>query len=77
MRFASFFSGGFITAIVVNPPEIKLAKRTSVEYTVKSQATIIFISLQLVFFNQLFQKIECIHFMYQNIVKSQTEARLF
>ena len=30
MRFASFFSGGFITAIVVNPPERKLAKRTSV-----------------------------------------------
>ena len=30
MRFASFLSGGFITAIVVNPPERKLAKRTSV-----------------------------------------------
>ena len=29
-RFASFFSSGFITAIVVNPPERKLAKRTSV-----------------------------------------------
>ena len=29
--FFSFFSGGFITAIVVNPPERKLAKRTSVE----------------------------------------------
>ena len=28
VRFASFFSGGFI--IVVNPPERKLAKRTSV-----------------------------------------------
>ena len=28
--FASFFSGGFITAIVVNPPERKLAKHTSV-----------------------------------------------
>ena len=25
--FASFFSGGFITAIVINPPERKLAKR--------------------------------------------------
>ena len=25
VRFASFFSGGFITAIVVNPPEKKLA----------------------------------------------------
>ena len=30
MRFASFLSGGFITTIVVNPPERKLAKRTSV-----------------------------------------------
>ena len=30
--FASFLSGGFITAIVVNPPERKLAKRTSVQW---------------------------------------------
>ena len=30
VRVASFFSGGFITAIIVNPPERKLAKRTSV-----------------------------------------------
>jgi hypothetical protein len=30
MRFASFLSGGFITAIEVNPLERKLAKRTSV-----------------------------------------------
>ena len=30
--FSSFFSGGFITAIVVNPPERKLAKRTSVHW---------------------------------------------
>ena len=30
VRFSSFFSGGFITATVVNPPERKLAKRTSV-----------------------------------------------
>ena len=29
VRFASFLSGGFITAIVVNPPERKLAKRSS------------------------------------------------
>ena len=29
--FASFLSGEFITAIVVNPPERKLPKRTSVE----------------------------------------------
>ena len=30
MRFASFLSGGFITAIVVNSPERKLAKCTYV-----------------------------------------------
>ena len=34
VRFASLFSGGFITAIVVNPPERKLAKRTSVQCAV-------------------------------------------
>ena len=31
VQFASFFSGGFITAIVVNIQERKLAKRTSVQ----------------------------------------------
>ena len=31
--FASFFFGGFITVIVVNPPERKLAKCTSVQCT--------------------------------------------
>ena len=31
VRFASFLSGGFITVIVVNPPERKLAKRTSAQ----------------------------------------------
>ena len=30
-RGVSFFSGGFISAIVVNPPERKLAKRTSLQ----------------------------------------------
>ena len=33
VRFASFLSGGFITVIVVNPPERKLAKRTSVRWS--------------------------------------------
>jgi hypothetical protein len=33
VHFFSFFSGGFITDIVVNPPERKLAKRTSVQCT--------------------------------------------
>ncbi len=30
VRFASFLSGGFTTMVVINPPERKLAKRTSV-----------------------------------------------
>ena len=33
VRFASFLSGEFITAIVVNQPERKLVKRTSVHYS--------------------------------------------
>ena len=33
VRFDSFLFGGFITAIVVNIPERKLAKRTSVQST--------------------------------------------
>ena len=37
VHFASLFSGGFITAIVVNPPERKLAKRTSVQYSKPNQ----------------------------------------
>ena len=32
VRFASFLSGGFITAIIVSPPERKLPKRTSVDW---------------------------------------------
>ena len=32
MPFDSFLSGGFITANLVNPPERKLAERTSVQY---------------------------------------------
>ena len=35
VQFASFFSGGFITAIVVNPPERRLVKCTSVHYANK------------------------------------------
>ena len=31
VRFASFLSGGFTTMTVINPPEKKLAKRTSVD----------------------------------------------
>jgi hypothetical protein len=31
VRFASFLSGGFTIIAVINPPERKLAKRTSVQ----------------------------------------------
>ena len=34
VRLSSFFSCRFITAIVVNPPERKLAKRTSVQWRI-------------------------------------------
>ena len=37
VRFASLLYGGFITAIVINPPESKLAKRTSVRCTAGTQ----------------------------------------
>ena len=33
VRFSSFFSGGFTTITVINPPERKLAKRTSVQWS--------------------------------------------
>ena len=33
VRFASFLSGGFATIAVINPPERKLAKCTSVQFT--------------------------------------------
>ena len=36
VRFATFLSSGFITVIVVNPPDRKLAKRTSVDWCVKN-----------------------------------------
>ena len=38
VRFASFLSSGFITTIVVNPPERKLAKRTSVQSILKPES---------------------------------------
>ena len=34
VRLASLLSGGLITVIVVNPPERKLAKRTSVQWII-------------------------------------------
>ena len=41
VRIASFLSGGFATIPVLNPPERKLAKRTSVHW-------IIFKTLQII-----------------------------
>ena len=37
VRFSSFFSGGFINDIAVNPPERKLVKRTSVQWFKKKK----------------------------------------
>jgi len=37
VRFASFLSGGFTTMAVINQPEKKLAKRTSVQYCKKAK----------------------------------------
>ena len=51
VRFASFFSGGFTTMALINPPERKLVKRTSVpifaviQYHHKWQTTTTFLYL--------------------------------
>ena len=37
MGFDNFLSGGFTTTAVINPPESKRAKRTSVEWTKKTE----------------------------------------
>ena len=44
VHFARFFSGGFTTMAVMNPPERKLAKRTSVRWVGQKMA--IFADLQ-------------------------------
>ena len=44
VRFAGFLSSRFITAIVVNPPERKLAKRTSVKWSKFSEQKLGFFS---------------------------------
>ena len=36
VHFVSFFSGGFTTMAVINPPERKLAKRTSMHCAEKN-----------------------------------------
>ena len=40
MRFATFLSGGFTTMIVMNPPEKKLEKRTSVQWYINYPVTL-------------------------------------
>ena len=47
MRLAIFVSGGFITNIVVNPPEKKLEKRTSVQCVNGTASKIAFLPFQL------------------------------
>ena len=42
VSFFSFFSGRFITAIIVNPPERRLAKRTSVHWSISFILKIIY-----------------------------------
>ena len=41
VRFASFFSGGFTTMAVINPPENKLAKYTSVLWCVFNNSSLL------------------------------------
>jgi hypothetical protein len=45
VRFASFLSGGFITAIVENLLESKLAKRTSVDWTGQKSSAQCFVTI--------------------------------
>ena len=52
VRFTNFFSVGFITAIVVNPPKRKLAKRTSVHWGIH----VAFLSFRASFSYSLEQK---------------------
>ena len=40
VRFASLLSGGFNTMAVINPPERKLAKRTSVHFADSGSTTL-------------------------------------
>jgi hypothetical protein len=40
VRFASLLSGGLTTMAVINPPEKKLANRTSVEWSMQSMQSI-------------------------------------
>ena len=41
MRFASFLSGGFTAMAVMNPPEKKIEKRTSVHRTIRRPSVFI------------------------------------
>ena len=62
MHFASFLSGGFITAVVVNPSEKKLAKRNFVHCTLQRRillmnhtVTVLFVDMTLVKFGMIQQ----------------------
>ena len=46
VRFAIFLSGGFTTMAVINPPERKLAKRTSVHCTDQKATLIYFLNYE-------------------------------
>ena len=52
VRFASFFSGGFTTMSLMNPPEKKLEKRTPVHCPKNSIKWLqqVFISIKILFF---------------------------
>ena len=58
LGFASFLTGGFITATVANPPERKLAKLTSVQCT----GSCSFLLLFLLFSTSQFEKMFKPHF---------------
>ena len=48
VRFASFLSGGITTKAVINQPERKLAKRTSVKWVVKNKIVNLYYLLILI-----------------------------
>ena len=56
VRFASLLSDGFTTVAVINPPEKKLAKRTSVQwFGIKKNLTVWYVSLVYLTKVQVFQ----------------------
>ena len=75
VRFASLLSGGFITAIVVNPPEMKLAKRTSVHclcfcHFIQKQKSLITSLISRRFFLSLWIMLESYEWNYSSRLSS-------